>query len=267
MRWNATNEEVTVDGAKIAYARFGQGKRVLVVLPGLSDGLMTVRGKARMLAPPYKDMLDDFTVCMFSRRDTIPDEWTIEDMADDQAKALHNLGIRKACVLGVSQGGMIAQCLARDHGKLIDKLVLAVTAPEISAVTRERVSNWMTLAIAGNHHKLMMDTAENSYSPAYLKKMRVLSPLMGIIGRPRSYARFVANGEAILGFEGIQPGDITCPTLVIGGDTDKVVGYYAAQRLHEYIPGSVLHVYEGLGHAVYEEAPDFYQRVYKFIKS
>ena len=50
-------------------------------------------------------------------------------MADDQAAAMQILGIDKASVLGVSQGGMIAQYLAIDHPGMVEKLILAVTAP------------------------------------------------------------------------------------------------------------------------------------------
>ena len=32
------------------------------------------------------------------------------------------------------------------------------------------------------------------------------------------------------------------------------------------IPGSELYMYEGLGHAAYEEAPDFNERVFGFLE-
>lgn len=47
-------------------------------------------------------------------------------MADGQAKAIRKLGIGKACVLGVSQGGMIAQCMAIRHPEIVENLTKAI---------------------------------------------------------------------------------------------------------------------------------------------
>lgn len=44
---------VTVGDTEMYYVAFGDGKRNLVVLPGLSDGLTTVKGKAWLLAVPF----------------------------------------------------------------------------------------------------------------------------------------------------------------------------------------------------------------------
>ena len=54
MLWNAKDGSVGAGGAEMDYVRFGKGEKQLVILPGLSDGLATVKGKALMLAPPYQ---------------------------------------------------------------------------------------------------------------------------------------------------------------------------------------------------------------------
>ena len=43
MMRNARNGSVCVGGTEMYYAAFGSGAKVLVVLPGLSDGLSTVK--------------------------------------------------------------------------------------------------------------------------------------------------------------------------------------------------------------------------------
>lgn len=53
----------------------------------------------------------------------IPENYSTRDMAEDQAKAMKALGIANANVMGVSQGGMIAQYLAIDHPELVRKLI------------------------------------------------------------------------------------------------------------------------------------------------
>ena len=92
---------VPVGDTDMYYVSFGEGERKLVVLPGLSDGLATVKGKALLLSGVYRKFLKDYTVYMFSRKNRMPEGYTIRGMADDQALAMKNLGISKACVLGV----------------------------------------------------------------------------------------------------------------------------------------------------------------------
>ena len=264
--WNAKGGRVAVNGDDMDYVRFGRGKRAAVVLPGLSDGLATVRGKALLLVGPYRAFLDDFTVYMFSRRNNLPEGHAIRDMAADLAAAMAALGIDRACVVGVSQGGMIAQYLAIDHPDSVERLVLAVTAPSANDVVRSAVGGWIDMARAGDHRRLMIDTAEKSYSDAWLAKRRRLLPMLGLVGRPKSYDRFLANANAILGFDATaELAKIACPTLILGGACDRTVGPQAAPALHAAIPRSALHIYPGLGHAVYEEAPDFYARVFGFF--
>ena len=117
MLWNAQNGTVKIGDMDMYYVSFGYGSKTLVVLPGLSDGLTTVKGKALLLASPYKRFFKDYTVYMFSRKNEMPEGYSIRDMASDQAKVLKKLGITRANVMGGSQGGMIAQFLAIDYPK------------------------------------------------------------------------------------------------------------------------------------------------------
>lgn len=267
MLWNAKNGEVSIGSTKMPYASFGHGSHAFILLPGLSDGLATVRGKALLLAKPYTAFFDQFTVYIFSRKDEMPDGYSTRDMAADQAEALRQLGIEKASVMGVSQGGMIAQYLAIDYPDLVARLVLAVTAPRVNEIIEGCVSKWIDLAEEGNHKALMIDTADKGYSEAYLKKYRKIYPIIGAIGKPKNYDRFLVNARAILNFNAYDELDrITCPTLIIGGEEDKTVGIQGSYELRERIAGSELHMYQGLGHAAYEEAKDFNQRVLDFLK-
>lgn len=266
MSWNAKNGTVLVGNTEMDYVSFGSGSKALILLPGLSDGLATVKGKALLLASPYKLFFKDYTVFMFSRKNDLPDSYSIRKMADDQAKAMEKLGIKKAAILGVSEGGMIAQYLAIDHADLIEKLVIAVSAPRANETVRSVVSRWMEFAKQGNHKQLMIDTAEKSYSEAYLKRYRSMYPVIGRIGKPKDYHRFMVNANAILHFDCFDDlKSINCPTLIIGGKADKIVGSAASYEIHEQIKGSELYMYEEFGHAAYEEADDFNKRVFEFL--
>ena len=157
------NGRVTVGDTEMYYVALGRGTKKLVALPGLSDGLATVKGKALLLSAPWKKFFGDYTVYLFSRKNDMPEGYSIRDMADDQVRAMEALGSDRADVLGVSQGGMIAQYMAIDHPETVRKLILAVTAPHANAVVRGAVGGWIDMALRGDHAALMTDTAEKMY--------------------------------------------------------------------------------------------------------
>lgn len=267
MLWNAKNGKVDLETTTMSYVCFGHGKKHLILLPGLSDGLMTVDGKALLLAKPYTLFFDQYTVFMFSRKEPMPDGYTIRDMASDQAKVLKKMGLNKVYVLGVSQGGMIAQYLAADHPELVKSMVLAVTAPSCNDIIRKNITHWISLAEASDHKSLMIDNATKSLSPVYLKKYQKLYPVIGWIGKPKSYDRFIKNAKAILHFDAIEEiQNISCPVLIIGGHDDQIVGIEASYEIKKQIKNSQLYIYQGLGHGAYEEAPDFNQKVFHFFE-
>ena len=259
------NGKVSIGDTEMYYVSFGNGKKNLTVLPGLSDGLATVKGKALLLASPYKRFSKEYTVYMFSRKNEMPKSYTIRQMAEDQAAVLKTLGIEKTAVLGVSQGGMVAQYLAIDHPETVEKLILAVTAPYANETAKGAVASWIEMAEKGDHAALMADTAERTYSKAYLDKNRKILSLAAGLTKPASYERFYRNAEAILSFDARKDlPKINCPTLIIGGNDDNTVGNEAPYELQRSIANSDIYIYEGLGHGIYEEAEDFYDRVYEF---
>ncbi len=262
------NGRVVIKDTDMYYVSFGYGSKNLIVLPGLSDGLTTVKGKALFLKAPYKRFQNEYTVYMFSRKNNMPEDYTIRQMAEDQALAMKVLGIGRAAVLGVSQGGMVAQYLAIDYPELVEKLILTVTAPYANDIVKDAVGSWIGMAKQGDHVRLMVDTAERMYSKAYLDKNRKLFPVIARFTKPASYERFFRNAYAIMEFDAREElSKICCPTLIIAGDDDNTVGNDAPYELNDRIPDSKVYIYHGLGYGAFEEAKDFYDRVYEFCES
>lgn len=265
MLLGAENASVSVGGSRMDYAAFGRAERALIILPGLGDGLRTVRGLALPLALMYRMFARTHRVYVFSRREGIEMGCTTRDMAREQKLAMDALGIARADVLGVSQGGMIAQHLAADYPDAVENLVLAVTAAKAGDEVRAAVSGWMRMAEAGDYRGLMIDTAERTYTERYLRRMRPLYPILARMGKPKQMDRFLAMAQACLTHEARENHRITARTLIIGGREDRIVGPDAARTLARQIPSSELFEYETYGHAVYEEAKDFNERVRRFL--
>ena len=216
---------VKIGDTEMYYVAFGKGPEKLAILPGLSDGLVTVKGKAVILSAPYRKYVRDYTVYMFSRKNV-------------------------------------------DHPEMVQRLVLAVTAPDANAVAKNTVSAWISMARRGDHRALMTDTAQKIYSEPYFRKYRAFLPLVARLTKPSSCDRFLKNALAILRFDArSELPKISCPTLIIAGSDDRAVGKDAAYQLKEAISDSELFVYEGLGHGAYEEAEDFYDRVFAFLRA
>ena len=266
MLWNAKNGRIRIGNTEMDYVSFGRGKKNLIMIPGVGDGLTTVKGLAVPMAFLYRKLSDDYKVYVFSRKNRLEEGCSTKNMADDQVQVMRKLGITKAMVIGVSQGGMIAQHLAIDHADLVEKLVLVVTLARQNRTVQQTLGKWMMLAKQGDHKALMIDNAEKSYSEKYLKKYRLIYPMLGVIGKPKDYERFLIQLNSCLEHDAYDDLEkIKCPTLVIGGDRDKIVGADAAAELADRIPNSELFIYKGLGHGLYEEATDFISRVQSFL--
>ena len=249
------------------YIRFGRGVRNLIILPGLGDGLRTVKGTAAPMAWMYRIFSKDFTVWMVSRRDDLPEGHTTRDMAEDLKDFMDAAGIGQADILGVSMGGMIAQWLAIDYPERVGKLILAVTAARPNAVLAESIGEWMEQARAGEHAALMDSNLKRIYSEKYYRQNKWMIPLLGVLTKPKSYERFLILAEACLNHDAYA--DLTkikAPTFVIGGGQDQAIGPDAAGELAERIPNAVLKIYPQWGHGLYEEAKDFNDIVLAFIK-
>lgn len=267
MLYSGKNGSLKLCGGEMDYIRFGTGGRVLVMLPGLGDGLRTVKGTALPMAAMYREFAKDFTVYVFSRKHPLPEGYTTRDMARDQAKAMEQLGIERADVFGVSMGGMIAQWLAIDHPERVDRLILAVTCAEPNPILEESVEEWVALARAGDPAGFMRSNLRRMYSEAYCRKNLWLAPIVGRLTRPKSYDRFYIQAAACLRHDAhdLLPG-IRAKTLVIGAEQDKALGGEASRRIAAAIPGAALHMYPQWGHGVYEEEKTFNRTLLEFLR-
>jgi len=261
----AVNGQVYLDDDTMDYIRFGSGSRIMILVPGVGDGLKTVRGMALPFAFLYRTLAADFTGYMFSRRNLLAPGTGTRKMAADLDQAMEMLGIRSASVVGISQGGMIAQWLAIDHPDKVERLVLAVTLGRPNPKVSRVIASWMRMAERGEYKRIMLDSARRSYTPSRLKKIRWMYSLPGNVGKPKSFGRFLIQAQSCLTHDAWNDLDkITCPTLVIGGTEDGIVTGHASEELADKIPGSTLYMYQGLSHGLYEEAKDFLPRVMAF---
>ena len=250
------------------YVTFGKGIQPLVIIPGLGDGLQTVKGMAMTFSITYRKLAERYKIYVFSRINELRQGYTTRDMAADVAEAMETLNLDAAYVMGISQGGMIAQWLAVDFPERVQRLILAVTTAKPSQLARERIEHWQKLSQSGNFKHLMQDIAQHSYTQKSYQKWRLLYNVMGIFGRIKDKQRIDIQSVSCLKHDSLDfLEEINCPTLIIGAEKDDVLGVDGLLGLHQHIKDSQLTILPECGHALYEQNKDFQKRVLVFLES
>ena len=76
------------------YVTFGKGKKSLVIIPGLGDGIQTVKGMDMSFSITYRILAKRYKIYVFSRINELRQGYTTRDMAADVAEAMEALNFR-----------------------------------------------------------------------------------------------------------------------------------------------------------------------------
>ncbi len=260
-------ETVKTDAYEMDYFKFGAGDKALVIIPGLS--VQSVMASADIVADAYGMFSDDYTVYLFDRRKDLPDTYSIYDMADDTAEAFKELGLEKVDLFGASQGGMIAMDIAIEHPELVNKLILGSTSARISDAGYETIGKWIQLAKDGDAEVLYLGFAEAVYTQETFKQYKETMIEMAKTVTDEELARFVIIAEGLKGFDVLDDlHKIKCPVLLIGSEDDNVLGAETTKQIAEKLEGHRVFeyfMYDGYGHAAYDMAPDYKDRMQAFL--
>ena len=268
MFYNAINCNILIGDIDMDYISFGNGDKNLIIIPGLGDSLKNVKGTAIPYSLMYRLFAKDFKVYVFSRKNRIEKNYSTRDMAADLATVIKQLGIGKASIMGISQGGMIAQYLAIDFPEIVEKLILAVTLCRQNETSKRVISNWISLANKNDFKGIFVDMAEKIYTQKRARVQRPFNPILSAFMRPKSLHNFIIQATACINHDSSALlHKIQCPVLIVGGDDDKVVGGNSSNEIAQFIKGSQVKIYSGYGHSTYEEAKDFNRQVLKFLIS
>ncbi len=257
-------EKVVTEKFEMRYFRFGSGEKVMVMLPGIS--IKSVMESADFVAGAYKMFSPKYTVYLFDRRTDIPETYTVDEMGEDTAAAMTALGLKDTYMVGVSQGGCMAQIIAADHPELVKKLVLESTVSRLSDDAVKTVGKWVEYARAGDKDALNLEFAESIYSDAFWDKYRDAILSMARLYTDDELARFVRLAEGMNGYTVYERLDsVHCPVLVMGGSDDRIFSQADLRETAEKLHGE-LYLFESYGHAFYDEADEAKQRILDFFE-
>ncbi len=261
-------ETVETKDFSMEYFKFGHGDKAIVVIPGLSvDGVMKY---ADMVADAYSSLGEYFTVYVFERRKDIPEDYSIFDMARDTAAAVKSLGLDHIYLYGVSQGGMISMTMAIRNPDLVSKLMLGSTSAAIGSEQYEKaVGKWIEFAKKGDREGLFLSFGEAVYSKEVFDQLKNAFVLGAKAVKDDDLARFIILARAIKDFNVLDElKKISCPVFIVGSEDDNVLGGEASGIIYDNLkdnPDCELYMYNGYGHAVYDTAPDYKERILGFF--
>ena len=260
---------IRVGDIEMEYARIGTGPKPLIVIPGLS--IKSVMNSAASLEVPYKVFKEDYTLYFFDRKKNIAPGYSLRQMADDQAAAMLALGIENAAVFGVSQGGMVAQYLAIHYPQLVGKLVLGSSSSKPEPMQLKVIGNWARLAEAHDSRGLVDSFIEKCFSEKFLARYR--RPLLAMYAEvsDEEMDRFAILAHACDEVDIVeQLSKIQCPVLVLGAGDDRVLSAEASVKIVDKLKNSGVrcefYMYEGYGHAVFDELREYKDRIYAFLQ-
>ena len=242
-------------GAKIYWDEQGQGEPILLIMGLGYPSLMWYRTRP-VLAPKYRTItLDNRGV---GRSNMPPGPYPIALMASDAAAVLDAAGVGDAHVYGVSMGGMIAQEFALQYPKRVRSLILGCTASGGPHAVRAEADAVQMLMSRGN---MTPEEAAQAAVPFIYDSSTPRSRIDEDIAMRRDWfprpEAYVAQLQGILAWEAYSRlQQITAPTLVIHGETDRLVPPGNGKLIAQRIPGAKLVTIPRASHIFSTDQPD-----------
>src|SRR4051812_32277001 len=263
-----------VDGVRLHYIERGAGEP-LALIHGTGTLIQdfTVNGLVGRLSERYRVIVFDRPGYGYSDRPR--GLWTPRAHATLFEKALHQLGVERAIVLGHSWGTMVAVSLALQAPALVRSLVLL--SGYYFPTARIDVALNAPLALPG-----IGDALRHTISPPLSRLMLPagIRAMFAPASVPERFDRLfpkelmvrpiqlrASMEDAALMTPSVMElqehyRDLKLPVLILTGGDDQIADVgRQSRRLHEEIPQSELTVLPGLGHMVHHLAPDQVSKV------
>ncbi len=247
------------------YLHFGNASgEPLVILPGLS--LKSVMNLKDLIVSAYAPLAKNYDLYLFDHIEEEPEGYGIADMAKDTLNAFDRLGLDRIHLMGVSMGGMVAQTIALLAPERMRSLILCSTAMNTVHGDPAVFAEWQMLAEQRNTEALAAAFGKSVYTPSFFEafKAPILASCSG--ATERDFRNFLISLSAARAFDvSDEIRKIACPVYVLGAGEDRVLGTQAAYDLIEALR-CAYDIYDGYGHGVYDEAPDYLDHIAAFLK-
>ncbi|AMA60380.1 alpha/beta fold hydrolase [Bradyrhizobium sp. CCGE-LA001] len=234
-----------INGVKIWYARFGRGQPVLLLHGGLANANYWGH-QVRALQRHYQVIVMESRGHGRSSRNQEPYGYDL--MASDVIGLLDHLKIRKAAIVGWSDGAIIGLDIAMKHPERVSKLFAFAANSDPSGVADIATSDVFNayIARAGEEYKRLSPT-------------------------PTEYKSFVADitkmWESQPKWTASDLASIKVPTWIVDGDHDEAIKRENTEFMAANIPGAGLLIQPEVSHFSFLQDPEqFNDDVLRFLR-
>jgi pimeloyl-ACP methyl ester carboxylesterase len=265
--WRAHQHWTVIDGRPINVVELGEGPP-LVFVHGLSGSWQNWLEQLPVFASDHRVIALDLPG--FGRSPMPVEPISISNYARTLDSLFDALDVDAAAVVGNSMGGFVGAELAINFPQRVERLVL-VSAAGISTYAHPGARRAMpvvrridrTIAAYAGWVASKSDTVARrpglrnatfgfvARHPSRLPAALVAEQIRGA-GKPGFIQAFQANID--YDFRD-RLGEIACPTLIVWGDSDRVITVRDADAFAKLIPGSRRVVFKDTGHVAMLERP------------
>ena len=244
---------------RLQYFEEGDGPETLVLVHGYASSAILWRYTIEHLGRERLDGSPRFRVIAFnnrgageSGRSESEDGYTVQSFAEDLHNAVTALGLNDFILVGHSMGGATVTQFSLAHQEMLRALVLLNSAPLNGRVLPGDWEEALRESFAeGGLTQGDMGFQAPHVTPDFVEEVRDIilrNPIERAIGGRRSMAALRLRERL---------GEISVPTIVVGGDRDTTVGVdnIVAEYLALPPENRHLHVFHGIGHSPNVEVP------------
>jgi pimeloyl-ACP methyl ester carboxylesterase len=222
-----------VNGIKIWYAEFGRGEPVILLHGGLANSNYWGE-QVPVLAAHYHVIVMDSRGHGRSTRDAQPFGYDL--MASDVLGLMDFLKIRKAAIVGWSDGAILGLDIAIHHPERLTKLFAFAANSDPSGVS-----------------DIVNSTVFNAYIARAAKEYEALSPT------PHEYPAFVVQIEKMWAtqphFTAAQLAGISVPVWIVDADHDEAIKRENTEFMAAHIPNAGLSLQPEVSHFSFIQDP------------
>ena len=246
---------ITNNGYDLGYAEAGGGDATpIVFLHGVGSDKSVWHPQLDHFGKARRAIAFDYPG--YGDSDPAPKGTTRDDYADAIISAMHELGIDRAHICGLSLGGVVAIAMHHADAKRCASLILAdsfAVHPDGRAIYERGVaaSNNLRAMAEARVDVLLAQPADPAVRSEVVDTMSRIDPGAYVIG---AEAVWLADQRG-------RASNIRVPTLVLCGTEDKVTPPALSRDLAGLIPGAHYAVIEGAGHISNLEKPDEFNRL------
>jgi len=252
---------ITNNGYDVGYVEADGGAATpIVFLHGVGSDKSVWRRQLAYFAQTRRAIAFDYPG--YGDSDPAPEGTTRDDYASAIISAMHELGINRAHVCGLSLGGVVAIAIHHAAPERCASLILADTFavhPDGRAIYERSLTGSRDLAAMAEARVdvLVAQPADPAVRGEVVETMSKIDP-----------AAYRIGAEAVwLADQRERIAEIRVPTLIICGQEDKPTPPELSRALHEMIPHSRLEMIPNAGHLTNLEKPaEFNARVTEFLE-